>query len=772
MKNWLEVFKFTLKQQIKNKRFGRVTVIIALVFLIIGLLSDCLMAVMEKDTGSKAEEESSVTTVCMINSSDLPDPDTDIFMRDKGAKYRKLTFVSSNLDRDSIVNDPYIVEGFDPARGLVVEVTGNEGDYGLNVIMPASSSLDKSDARDLGYDLDKTIFDSRLDALGIDEKSANIIQSDVSVEIIKEEPAAVENTEDEDEKAKGALAEVLRSLLPMLLMLILYMMIILYNQSIGSLVSLEKTSKLMEYILTLTEAPAVIFGKVMAVAVSAAFQVTLWGACVVAGFVIGDPISRSLINPGYSNPAVMVAESLFGSVSHMVFPVILTFITFMAGFVFFCTLAALFASFAAEPEEVSQTVGLSTFVILIGFLADMYIPMISDAAIIKKILYFIPVTATFALPGDILTALVSPLEGIIFTLILIVWVVVFAIIAGRVYQNRVFANGTKNIGREMLREIGSAILAGKGGKSFSKEVAENEDKAHKAYTMLGLSLAVYLLITNYLAGQIAMVLGQMASARTGEGVMEALYSGDLIYVINIIAAYCIGFPVFLLMTRALPSCKKKNESLPFWKLAAFFFAAVSLTFIIAIFTNMAADYISGGEANNSWVQMISSGESLLGSIMAAFLGPVIEELIFRKVMIDKMRQYGSFTAIILSAVAFGLFHCNFFQIFYAAVIGLIFGYVYVRSGRIRYTIVMHILLNSMSVFIYPYSERLFDIVQKSCIVLGILSIFLLIFKGDIHLDKEDKELPAALGIRSAFISRGVLLFIAVSVLLTIYTFIQ
>ena len=73
--------------------------------------------------------------------------------------------------------------------------------------------------------------------------------------------------------------------------------------------------------------------------------------------------------------------------------------------------------------------------------------------------------------------------------------------------------------------------------------------------------------------------------------------------------------------------------------------------------------------------------------------PIIEELIFRKLLIDRISPFGEKTAIFASALAFGLVHGNFSQFFYAFAIGLLFGYIYVKTRNILYTIVLHMFVN-------------------------------------------------------------------------------
>ena len=60
-----------------------------------------------------------------------------------------------------------------------------------------------------------------------------------------------------------------------------------------------------------------------------------------------------------------------------------------------------------------------------------------------------------------------------------------------------------------------------------------------------------------------------------------------------------------------------------------------------------------------------------------------------------MRTIDRPTAVLFSALAFGLFHGNLSQFFYAFGVGLVFGSIYVRTGRLRYTIFLHILVNAI-----------------------------------------------------------------------------
>jgi membrane protease YdiL (CAAX protease family) len=56
-------------------------------------------------------------------------------------------------------------------------------------------------------------------------------------------------------------------------------------------------------------------------------------------------------------------------------------------------------------------------------------------------------------------------------------------------------------------------------------------------------------------------------------------------------------------------------------------------------------------------------------------------------------MYGDRIAIVVSAVTFGIFHGNFSQLFYATALGFLLAYVYSKSANVKYTIVIHMLIN-------------------------------------------------------------------------------
>ena len=91
--------------------------------------------------------------------------------------------------------------------------------------------------------------------------------------------------------------------------------------------------------------------------------------------------------------------------------------------------------------------------------------------------------------------------------------------------------------------------------------------------------------------------------------------------------------------------------------------------------------------------------NVLGILSIAFMAPLLEEVLFRGAIQGVlMRFFGRpWPAIIVSALIFGVFHWNPIQIVYATLLGIVFGWIYYRTGSLLSVIVGHVLNNSLAV---------------------------------------------------------------------------
>ena len=80
-----------------------------------------------------------------------------------------------------------------------------------------------------------------------------------------------------------------------------------------------------------------------------------------------------------------------------------------------------------------------------------------------------------------------------------------------------------------------------------------------------------------------------------------------------------------------------------------------------------------------------------------------------------LRKYNPVKAIILSALIFGIFHINPAQVVGATLSGILFAWLYYKTGSLVPGILIHILNNGLSVFLslyYPDVEYTSDLLGE------------------------------------------------------------
>ena len=90
-----------------------------------------------------------------------------------------------------------------------------------------------------------------------------------------------------------------------------------------------------------------------------------------------------------------------------------------------------------------------------------------------------------------------------------------------------------------------------------------------------------------------------------------------------------------------------------------------------------------------------------GIVVVAILAPIVEEIVFRgailRLLLECFSGKKAWIAIVISAVAFGLFHGNLAQAVNASFLGLILGWLYYRTKSIVPSMVLHLVNNVSTV---------------------------------------------------------------------------
>lgn len=177
----------------------------------------------------------------------------------------------------------------------------------------------------------------------------------------------------------------------------------------------------------------------------------------------------------------------------------------------------------------------------------------------------------------------------------------------------------------------------------------------------------------------------------------AIADTDWYYIVLSTAPmYAFAMPISLLLFRIGRSDPPptRRMSLPAWLgVLAICFTLMYAGNFIGIIVNAIISIFTGEPAVNELAELTLNTPLWANLLFCGILAPIFEEIFYRKLVIDRLRRYGDLTAILMSGLLFGLIHGNFSQFFYASFIGVVFGYIYLRTGKLRYTIGLHVAVN-------------------------------------------------------------------------------
>ena len=125
---------------------------------------------------------------------------------------------------------------------------------------------------------------------------------------------------------------------------------------------------------------------------------------------------------------------------------------------------------------------------------------------------------------------------------------------------------------------------------------------------------------------------------------------------------------------------------------------VSVVFVFAAMYVLNLLIEQAGIPNTMEETFVAMSRNSFGVLSIALLAPILEELLFRGaiqgILQDTLRS--PWKAIVISSLIFGIVHMNPAQIPFAFLLGMMFGWLYYRTGSLLPGIVGHVLNNSIA----------------------------------------------------------------------------
>ena len=442
-KGWQKVFTFTLIQHIKTKSFiiGTIVVCLLVALLTAGVnILPGLLSGEEEIIGGGTTTQASPDAVYIYDNCDIFLEEDIDSLTAMGVK-----IAQTDLSADAMLDK--LVTSSNEAMISISEITSENIVVGYNV---------------------KTYYAPDTDSKAVDYISMAASQmvdyrNMMNAGVCAENYAATQRYVSTSKITAGAdewniFESAINYFVPIVVSLVLFMLIFVYGQTVAQSIATEKTSRVMELLLTSVRPLAVVIGKVMAMGLISLAQFILIGVVGAVSFVATAPFGiggkiMGMLNSteALTGEGAEIAEAIgntLGSINPL--SIVLIFVIFILGFLFYALIAALAGASVSRMEDLAQAMQPLSFLGVVGmYLA--YFPVIfnidsmeSGAATVNPVQifsYYCPVSSPFALPSALLLGTMDMVQCIIAVLILAVFVVLIAMVVAKVYEMIILHNG-------------------------------------------------------------------------------------------------------------------------------------------------------------------------------------------------------------------------------------------------------------------------------------------------------------------------------------------
>lgn len=392
MKDLFIVTKFTMKDMLQRKSFI-ITTIIFLIMIVVGFNIPNFMKMLNKDSDVNKIEIIDSGNVFEGTLESLKDLDTGYEIQILNEDYEKIKEKIENEEIDSAI----IVEKQDENIKIKYIVK--------------SATMMSGVPENIISTLNTLYTNIQINKLGLTEEQLKSITPNFEF--------ALEQT---DEEASGNVYAM------MLLSLVLFYAIYFCAYQVSSSITTEKTSKIIETLVTSTSPKTIVLGKTLGIGIVGLLQmILLVGTALIS--------AKTFLEPG-------ILDSIIDVSKITPYLGIITIIYFIFGYFEYALLYALTGSTVSKPEDIQSANGTVAILSVIGFYLS-YFTMMNPASELNVFASMFPISSPFCMPFRIMMGLAKPTDVIISIVILLITGIIIAKIAIKIYSNAILNYGTK-----------------------------------------------------------------------------------------------------------------------------------------------------------------------------------------------------------------------------------------------------------------------------------------------------------------------------------------
>ena len=392
MKDLLTVTKFTMKDMLTRKSFI-ISTIIFLIMIIVGFnIPNILKSINGESTGNKLliVDEQNVFEGSLEGLKSL---DTGYEIEISNINYEEV--------KEKIANE-------DVESAIIID----KQDSNIKVKYIIKSAVMMSKVPDDIISVINTVYTNlQISKLGLTEEQLQSITPNFEF--------VLEQTEEETHGNVLAM---------MLLSIVLFYAIYFCAYQVSSSITTEKTSKIIETLVTSTTPKTIVLGKTIGIGIVGLLQMIL----LVATALIS---AKSFLEPEVLN-SVLDMSTITPYLG------VITIVYFILGYLAYALLYALTGSTVSKPEDIQSANGPVAMLAVIGFYLS-YFTMMNPTSDLNVFASICPISSPFCMPFRIMMGLASTKDVLISIAVLLVTILIISKVAIKIYSNAILNYGTK-----------------------------------------------------------------------------------------------------------------------------------------------------------------------------------------------------------------------------------------------------------------------------------------------------------------------------------------
>ena len=222
----------------------------------------------------------------------------------------------------------------------------------------------------------------------------------------------------------------------MLMSIVLFYAIYFCAYQVSSSITTEKTSKIIETLVTSTSPKTIVLGKTIGIGiVGLAQMIVITGTALISAKAFLEPeLLENVLDMSNITPYLGIMTAIY----------------FILGYLSYALLYALTGSTVSKPEDIQSANSPVAILAVIGFYLS-YFTMMNPTSELNVFASLFPISSPFCMPFRIMMGLASKTDVIMSIAILFVTIIVIARVAIKIYSNAILNYGTKMGIRDIIK---------------------------------------------------------------------------------------------------------------------------------------------------------------------------------------------------------------------------------------------------------------------------------------------------------------------------------